>query len=62
MAAVAALLFTFLKSGDHIVASDVCYAGTQELIGRHLPRFGVSVSMVDNIMHRQIEGAREKRR
>jgi len=57
MAAVAALLFTFLKSGDHIVASDVCYAGTQELIGRHLPRFGVSVSMVDTSCIEQIEGA-----
>lgn len=57
MAAVAALLFTFLKSGDHIVASDVCYAGTQELIGRHLPRFGVSVSLIDSSRNDQISGA-----
>lgn len=47
MAAVSALLFTMLKSGDHVITSDVCYAGTQELFGKHLPRFGVEVSMVN---------------
>jgi cystathionine beta-lyase/cystathionine gamma-synthase len=47
MAAVAALLFTFLGSGDHVVASEVCYAGTVELLGEHLPRFGIHVSLVD---------------
>ena len=47
MAAVASLMFTLLSSGDHIVASEVCYAGSQELMGLHLPRFGVEVSLVD---------------
>jgi cystathionine beta-lyase/cystathionine gamma-synthase len=47
MAAVAALLFTFLGSGDHVVASEVCYAGTVELLGQHLPRFGIDVSLVN---------------
>ncbi len=47
MAAVSALLFTLLRSGDHLIASEVCYAGSQELIGLHLPRFGVEVSLVD---------------
>ncbi|MGD9030224.1 MAG: PLP-dependent aspartate aminotransferase family protein [Anaerolineae bacterium] len=47
MAAVAALLFTLLSSGDHVVASEVCYAGTVELLGEHLPRFGIDVSLVD---------------
>ncbi len=47
MAAVSATLFTFLSSGDHIVASDVCYAGTMELLGHYLPRFGVMTSFVD---------------
>ena len=47
MAAVSALLFTLLSSGDHLIASEVCYAGSQELMGLHLPRFGVEVSLVD---------------
>ena len=47
MAAVSALLFTLLSQGDHLIASEVCYAGSQELMGLHLPRFGVEVSLVD---------------
>jgi len=47
MAAVSALVFTFLSSGDHLVASEVCYAGSVELFGLHLPRFGIEVSLVD---------------
>jgi cystathionine gamma-synthase/methionine-gamma-lyase len=47
MGAVSAVLFTLLGAGDHVVASEVCYTGTQKLIGAHLPRFGVQVSMVD---------------
>jgi cystathionine beta-lyase/cystathionine gamma-synthase len=47
MAAVSALVFTLLGNGDHLIASDVCYAGTQELFGKHLPRFGIEVSLVD---------------
>ncbi len=47
MGAVAALLFTLLKFGDHIVASEICYTGTQKLMSVHLPRFGIDASMVD---------------
>lgn len=47
MAAVSAVLFTFLSAGDHIVASEVCYAGSVELFGLHLPRLGIEVSLVD---------------
>lgn len=47
MAAVSALALTFLSSGDHLVASEVCYAGSVELFGSHLPRFGIEVSLVD---------------
>lgn len=47
MAAVSALIFTLLSSGDHLVASEVCYAGSVELFGEHLPRFGIEVSLVD---------------
>ena len=47
MAAVSALVFTLLSSGDHLIANEVCYAGSAELFGEHLPRFGIEVSLVD---------------
>ena len=47
MAAVSALLLTCLGQGDHVVASEVCYAGSVELFGEHLPRLGIEVSLVD---------------
>ncbi|MFC2029203.1 trans-sulfuration enzyme family protein [Chloroflexota bacterium] len=47
MAAVSAVLLTFLSQGDHVVASEVCYAGSVELFGEHLPRLGIQVSLVD---------------
>lgn len=47
MAAVSALAFTLLSAGDHLVASEVCYAGSVELFGLHLPRFGIEVTLVD---------------
>ncbi len=47
MAAISALALTFLSSGDHLIASEVCYAGAAELFGLHLPRFGIEVSLVD---------------
>jgi len=57
MAAVAALLFTFLSRGDHLVASEVCYAGSVELFGLHLPRYGIAVSLVDTSDPAQVEAA-----
>jgi cystathionine gamma-synthase/methionine-gamma-lyase len=47
MGAVSAVFFTLLNAGDHIVASELCYTGTQKLLSVHLPRFGVEVSLVD---------------
>jgi len=47
MGAISALLFTILKSGSHMVASEVCYTGTQKLLSEHLPRFGVDATLVD---------------
>lgn len=57
MAAVSALVFTFLSSGDHLIASEVCYAGSVELFGLHLPRFGVEVSLVDTSDVAQVRAA-----
>ncbi len=47
MAAISALVFALLSSGDHLVASEMCYAGASELFGLHLHRFGIDVSLVD---------------
>jgi cystathionine beta-lyase/cystathionine gamma-synthase len=47
MAAVSGLLLTLLGAGDHVVASDVCYAATVELLGSHAGRYGIEVSLVD---------------
>jgi cystathionine beta-lyase/cystathionine gamma-synthase len=57
MAAVSALAFTLLSQGDHIVASEVCYAGSVELFGLHLPRFGIHVSLVDTSDPQQVRDA-----
>jgi cystathionine beta-lyase/cystathionine gamma-synthase len=57
MAAVSALVLTFLSSGDHIIASEVCYAGSVELFGLHLPRFGIEVSLVDTSDLEQVRAA-----
>jgi methionine-gamma-lyase len=56
MAAVSALLLTFLGQGDHVVASEVCYAGSVELFGQHLPRLGIQVSLVDTSDLEQVHG------
>ena len=57
MAAVSALVLTLLSSGDHLIASEVCYAGSVELFGLHLPRFGIQVSLVDTSDPEQVRAA-----
>ncbi len=57
MGAISAALFTLLNAGDHIVASEVCYTGTQKLLGFHAPRFGVQVSLVDTTDLRAVRDA-----
>lgn len=47
MAAAAGILLTFLSAGDHLVISDVSYAGVAELARETLPRYGVEVTPVD---------------
>jgi cystathionine gamma-synthase/methionine-gamma-lyase len=47
MAAITGLFSTRLSAGDHLVLADVCYAGVAEYVHHHLPRQGVSVSIVD---------------
>lgn len=47
MAAASAILFTFLSAGDHLVISDVSYAGVAELARSTLPRLGVDITTVN---------------
>jgi cystathionine beta-lyase/cystathionine gamma-synthase len=47
MAVVSGVLLTFLGAGDHVVASEVCYAGTVEFLGEHVGRYGIEVTLVD---------------
>lgn len=47
MGAAAAIVLSRLSSGDHLIVSDVAYAGVAELARDTLPRFGVAVSKVD---------------
>lgn len=47
MAAATAIFLTFLSAGDHVVVSDVSYAGVAELARDTLPRLGIDVSTVD---------------
>jgi methionine-gamma-lyase len=57
MAAVSALLLTLLRQGDHVIASEVCYAGSVELLGEYLPRLGIDVSLVDTSDAEQVRTA-----
>lgn len=47
VAAIAAVFFTLLKAGDHLIVSDVCYAGAHELACKLLPDCGIEVSAVN---------------
>jgi len=47
MAAIAGLFLARLKAGDHLVLSDVCYAGVAELAHQTLPELGIEVTAVD---------------
>jgi methionine-gamma-lyase len=47
MAATTALLLHCLNAGDHMVVSDVAYAGVAELVRDTLPRLGIEVEPVD---------------
>jgi len=47
MAAISAVFLTQLAAGDHLILSEVCYAGVAELAIDILPKFGIAVSPVD---------------
>lgn len=45
--AIATLLLTLLKSGDHIVAGSSVYGGTFNLLNHTLPKYGITSTLVD---------------
>lgn len=45
--AIAATFLSLLKAGDHLIISDVCYAGAFELATRILPDLGIAVTAVN---------------
>jgi methionine-gamma-lyase len=48
MAAVTTSLFTFLKSGDHVISKRDVYGGTYEVMKDLLPKFGIEVTFVND--------------
>ena len=57
MAASSALLLALLKPGDHLIVSDVHYAGTAELIRATLAEAGIESSAVDTSDLAAVEAA-----
>lgn len=47
MAAISGLFFSCLKAGDHLVMSDIVYAGASELANDTLPNMGIDVTRVN---------------
>ena len=47
VAAAVAVFLTLLKAGDHLILSEVCYAGVYELATRVLPDLGIAATPVD---------------
>ncbi|XP_033754946.1 L-methionine gamma-lyase-like [Pecten maximus] len=46
MASITTALFGFLKSGDHIVINNPCYAGIYDIAKNIFPRFNIEVTFV----------------
>jgi cystathionine beta-lyase len=48
MAAITAVLFTFLSKGDHLVFQKGLYGGTTQFMERELERFGIQYSVAES--------------
>jgi len=57
MAAITTLFLSVLKSGDHVVLSDVVYGGTMRLFREVLDHLGITASFVDSSDARNVEAA-----
>jgi cystathionine beta-lyase/cystathionine gamma-synthase len=50
MGAISTTVLALVGSGDHVVAQRTHYMGTSQLLANVLPRFGVTVTLVDQAM------------
>ncbi|MHA2503593.1 MAG: trans-sulfuration enzyme family protein [Candidatus Kariarchaeaceae archaeon] len=57
MAAVATLVFSIVKTGDHVIADHTLYGGTHSLFTHRLPELGIDVSFVDCSVVEEVEAA-----
>jgi cystathionine beta-lyase/cystathionine gamma-synthase len=57
MAAIATLLLSVLKTGDHAIISDVVYGGTMRLFREVLDNLGITASFVDTSDAANVEAA-----
>src|SRR6201996_2445448 len=57
MAAISAVFLALLKSGDHVVLSDVVYGGTVRLFDQVLGRLGIESSFVDTASPAAVKAA-----
>lgn len=58
VAALHAIFFTLLKTGDHVVVSDVTYEAVIRLFGELLPeRYGIEATFVDISDHDEVRAA-----
>jgi len=57
MAAISALLFTFLKQGDHVVFQKGLYGGTMHFVDQQLHRFGINYSIASSQSVTDMESA-----
>jgi len=57
LAAESTILFSFLQSGDHVIAFDDLYGGTKRLFNVVIPEFKVDVSYVDATVPALVEAA-----
>ncbi len=47
MAAIAAILTSYFKSGDHVIFQNDLYGGTHYFVQKELPKLGIEISFID---------------
>jgi len=57
MAAISGLFLKELSNGDHVIVSDVCYAGVPEFVRHTLKRLGIDFSFVNTSRLEELERA-----
>ena len=57
MAAISAMLLTFLKSGDHLVIQNTLYGGASNFIREEFPKYGIEFTFTDGYKVSDFESA-----